>query len=67
MRGPAPAPPEHPHSTEEERPEEGTKITSELAQRIFVQVNVEVGNKDSKHNAANDDTAMMRHDWSKRC
>ena len=62
MRGPAPAPREHPHSMEEERPEEGTKITSELAQRIFVQVNVEVGNKDSKHNAANDDTAMMRHE-----
>jgi len=54
-RGPAPAP-------SEEQPEEGTKITSELAQRIFVQVNVEVGNKDSKHNAANDDTAMMRHE-----
>ena len=53
------------HLAEEEHhrhDEEGTKITSELAQRIFVQVNVEVGNKDSKLNAANDDTAMMRHE-----
>ena len=39
-----------------------TRITSEVAQRIFVQVNVEVGRKDSRTNAANDNTAMMRHE-----
>ena len=38
------------------------KVTSEVAQRIFVQVNVEIGG-DKAHNAANDDNALMRHEF----
>lgn len=38
------------------------KLTSEVAQRIFVQVNVEIGG-DKTHNAKNDDNALMRHEF----
>lgn len=38
------------------------RVTTEVAQRIFVQVNVEIGG-DRKLNAANDDNALMRHEF----